>query len=75
MPPDETERRDFVPPPVRIALRNAVGGWGPYTVAEIVDLFNSHGFTERAQKRSNCATLCLLAPRFASLTLSRDRSG
>lgn len=33
---------------MRIALKNAVGGWGPYSVAEIVDLFNAHGFTERA---------------------------
>jgi hypothetical protein len=38
---------DFIPLGIRIALRNAVGGWGPYTVREIIDLFNSHGFTER----------------------------
>src|SRR5207247_628621 len=30
----------------RIALRNAVGGWGPYTVREIEDLFRSNGFLD-----------------------------
>lgn len=39
---------DLIPLAVRIALRNAVGGWGPYSVREIHDLFNSHGFTERS---------------------------
>lgn len=39
MPP-----RDLIPAAVRIALRNAVGGWGPFTVREIDDLFNSHEF-------------------------------
>lgn len=37
---------DLIPVSVRIALRNAVGGWGPYAVREIHDLFNSHGFTD-----------------------------
>lgn len=37
---------DLVPIGVRIALRNAVGGWGPYTVREISDLFIGHGFTD-----------------------------
>lgn len=37
---------DLIPVSVRIALRNAVGGWGPYSVREIDDLFNSHGFTD-----------------------------
>jgi hypothetical protein len=36
---------ELIPLGVRIALRNAVGGWGPYSVREIDDLFNSHGFT------------------------------
>ena len=36
---------DLIPPAVRIAVRNAVGGSGPFTVREIVDLFNSHEFT------------------------------
>jgi TIR domain len=41
--------RDLIPLGVRIALRNAVGGWGPYAVREIHDLFNSCGFLERAE--------------------------
>ena len=41
--------RDLIPLGVRIALRNAVGGWGPYAVREIHDLFNSYGFIERAE--------------------------
>jgi hypothetical protein len=41
MPPD------LISTGVRIALRNAVGGWGPYNVREIHDLFNSYGFIER----------------------------
>lgn len=31
---------------VRIALRKAVGGWGPYTARDIDDLFQSHGFLD-----------------------------
>ena len=37
---------DLIPVGVRIALRNAVGGWGPYTVREIDDLFSSYGFLD-----------------------------
>ena len=37
---------DLIPPYVRMALRHAVGGWGPYTVREIDELFSSHGFSE-----------------------------
>jgi hypothetical protein len=37
----------LIPLNVRIALRNAVGGWGPYTVREIDDLFHSYGFSRR----------------------------
>lgn len=40
--------RELIPLGVRIALRNAVGGWGPYAVREIHDLFKSYGFLERA---------------------------
>lgn len=40
-------RGNLIPIALRIAVRNAVGGWGPYTVREIVDLFNSHGFLDR----------------------------
>jgi hypothetical protein len=36
---------DLIPTGVRIALRNAVGGWGPFTVSDIRDLFHSHDFT------------------------------
>jgi hypothetical protein len=36
---------DLIPLGLRIAVRNAVGGWGPYSVREIHDLFNSYGFT------------------------------
>lgn len=38
-------RGELIPPAVRIALRNAVGGWGPFTVRDIDDLFHSHDFT------------------------------
>jgi hypothetical protein len=38
---------DLIPLAVRIAVRNAVGGWGPYTVRAIDDLFQSHGFIDR----------------------------
>jgi hypothetical protein len=40
---------ELIPPAVRIAVTNAVGGWGPYSVREIHDLFNSYGFVELAQ--------------------------
>src|SRR3990170_2354573 len=42
-----SQRNELIPQAVRIAVRNAVGGWGPYSVREIIDLFNSHEFTER----------------------------
>src|SRR5438094_846436 len=35
-----------IPPALRIAVKNGVGGWGPYSVRGIDDLFNSYGFTE-----------------------------
>jgi hypothetical protein len=38
---------DLIPVGLRIALRNAVGGWGPYTVREIDDLFNAYGFVDK----------------------------
>ena len=37
---------DLIPGYVRMALRQAVGGWGPDTVREIDDLFISHGFSD-----------------------------
>lgn len=40
-----TQRQgELIPLAVRIALRNAVGGSGPFTVREIDDLFRSHEF-------------------------------
>lgn len=35
-----------VPRPLRRALIEAMGGWGPYTVREIANLFEDHGFEE-----------------------------
>ena len=40
---------EIIPLAVRIVLRNAVGGSGPYTVCQIEDLFRSHGFLEREE--------------------------
>jgi TIR domain len=37
----------LVPDGVRVAVYNAMGGWGPYTVAEIEELFRMYGFSER----------------------------
>ena len=37
---------DLIPISIRIALRNAIGGWGPYTLREIDELFISHGFSD-----------------------------
>ena len=38
-------REELIPLAVPIAVRNAVGGSGPYTLRQIEDLFNSHEFT------------------------------
>jgi hypothetical protein len=38
-----------VPEGLRVAVCNAMGGWGPYTVAEISELFRLYGFSERAE--------------------------
>jgi hypothetical protein len=38
-----------VPRPLRRALIDAMGGWGPYSVREIENLFEDHDFTETAQ--------------------------
>jgi hypothetical protein len=35
---------DLIPLAVRFAVRDAVGGWGIYTVAEIGELFQAEGF-------------------------------
>lgn len=39
--------RALIPMAVRVALRSAVGGNGPYSYGGIVDLFNAHEFTAR----------------------------
>jgi hypothetical protein len=36
---------NLIPRAVRVAIRNAVGGSGPFTVSEIADLFDAHEFT------------------------------
>lgn len=45
--------RDWVPAPVpaglRRALIEAMGGWGPFTVGQIVSLFDEHGFDESGE--------------------------
>jgi hypothetical protein len=38
-----------VPRPLRRALIEAMGGWGPYTVREIANLFEDHGFEDTAE--------------------------
>src|SRR5207342_659466 len=35
--------------PLRSALVEAMGGWGPFTVREIANLFVDHGFEETAE--------------------------
>jgi hypothetical protein len=39
-----TKRPELVPYQVRVAVRNAIGGWGPYKFAEVDELFIGHGF-------------------------------
>ena len=39
-----TTRPDLIPYPVRVAVRNAIGGSGPYTVDTVGELFIGHGF-------------------------------
>jgi signal recognition particle subunit SEC65 len=38
-----------IPEGLRIAVYNAMGGWGPFTVAQIDELFRVYGFTETAE--------------------------
>lgn len=40
-----TEHR-LIPNPLRIAVRNAMGGNGPYVVRQIEDLFRTYGFSD-----------------------------
>lgn len=37
-------RRELIPYQVRVAVRNACGGWGGYAVRQIDELFIGHGF-------------------------------
>jgi len=39
-----------IPEGVRVPVYNAMGGWGPYTIAEIEELFKMYGFTETADE-------------------------
>jgi hypothetical protein len=39
---------EAIPEGARVAMYNAMGGHGPYTVREIEELFTMYGFTERA---------------------------
>ena len=43
-------REELIPLAVRIAVRNAVGGSGRYTLRQIEDLFNSHEVTAGLEK-------------------------
>lgn len=38
-----------MPASLAVAIRNAVGGYGPFSVREVHDLFESYGFSTRAQ--------------------------
>lgn len=40
-----TTSDDIIPLGVRFAVRDAVGGWGPYTERDIRELFMAHGFS------------------------------
>jgi hypothetical protein len=37
-----------IPDGLRVAVHNAMGGWGPYTVREIDELFRLYGFSDTA---------------------------
>ncbi len=37
---------ELIPEGLRVAVYNAMGGWGPYTVREIDELFRLYGFTD-----------------------------
>ncbi len=39
-----TKRPELIPYQVRVAVRNAIGGSGPYRVDEVYELFIGHGF-------------------------------
>jgi hypothetical protein len=52
---------DLIPVAVRIALRNAVGGWGPYELRGIDDLFLSHGFKQKGNASSQAGQRRTLA--------------
>jgi hypothetical protein len=38
---------ELIPPSIRVALRDAVGGWGPYSVREVDELFAAFRFVDR----------------------------
>jgi len=37
---------ELIPDGVRTAVRNAMGGYGPYTLREIDELFRMYGFSD-----------------------------
>jgi hypothetical protein len=39
---------ETIPQGLRVAVYNAMGGWGPYSVREICELFNTYGFYDTA---------------------------
>jgi hypothetical protein len=43
-----SRRPELIPRTVRNALRDAMGGWGPYTVDEVGELFEAHDFKPTA---------------------------
>lgn len=48
VPPSLEMSFEPIPEGVRVAVYNAMGGYGPYTVREIDELFKMYGFTETA---------------------------
>lgn len=39
----------LIPEGLRVAVYNAMGGWGPYSVREISELFRTYGFSESVE--------------------------
>jgi hypothetical protein len=46
---DGRTSRQPIPDGVRVAVYNAMGGWGPYSVREIDELFRTYGFSETVE--------------------------
>lgn len=41
-----TDTRQLIPDGLRVAVYNAMGGWGPYSVREVEELFRTYGFSQ-----------------------------